>query len=70
MSYFFVVPKPGHFGDYAKVLSWHRTVEAARKAVVKAKKQGLSCEVRAGGLVKGNPWFQSDAQSSVYPVVS
>ena len=57
---YFVVPAPGHYGDRSRVLSSHRTLQAARKAA------GSGYVVREGGKTKGDEWMQADEQH--YPV--
>lgn len=58
---YFVVPAPGHYGDRARVVSAHKSLDAARRAA----KGGYV--VREGAKVKGDEWLRSS--ESVYPVV-
>lgn len=58
---YFVVPAPGHYGDRARVISSHRTREAAARAA----KGGYV--VRRGGLRKGAEWLRVYEQT--YPEV-
>lgn len=55
----FVVPAPGHYGDVARVVSSHRSAEAARKAA------GPGYVARVGAKTKGDRWVRADEQ--VYP---
>jgi hypothetical protein len=57
---YFVVPAPGHYGDRARVISSHRTLNAARKAA------GKGYVVREGAKARGDEWLR--ASESVYPV--
>jgi len=49
---FFVVPAPGHYGDRARVLSSHATMEAANRAA------GIGYVIRVGSLRKGAEWLR------------
>ena len=57
---YFVAPAPGHYGDRARVISAHRTLQAARKAATRG------FVVRAGGKRKGDEWLRADEQH--YPI--
>ena len=61
--HYFVVPAPGHYGDRTRVISGHRTLEAARRA---ARRAFAAC-VREGAKRKGDTFFR--ASEGVYPVV-
>lgn len=61
MSRYFVVPAPGYYGDRARVLSSHRTSDAARRAA------GRGYVVRAGEKRRGDEWLR--AYEGIYPVV-
>lgn len=58
---FFVVPAPGYYGASARVISSHRTIEAARRAA------GPGYVVREGSMAKGNQWTRS--MESIYSAV-
>lgn len=60
---YFLVPAPGHYGDRAKVLSSHRTLDAARRA---AKWSG-TC-IRVGEKVRGQEWLRVYEQT--YPLAT
>lgn len=51
-------------GDRASVLSSHRTLEAARKAV---RRMGSGYVIREGGKRAGDAWLRT--WESMYPVV-
>jgi hypothetical protein len=57
---FFLVPAPGHYGDRARVVSSHATLDAARKRA----KKGMV--VRTGRKVKGDLWLRVYEQT--YPI--
>ena len=59
---FFVVDKPGHYGDQTRVISAHVTEPAAKRA---AGKCFAAC-VRRGSLVKGDVFRR--AAETVYPI--
>lgn len=59
---YFVVPKPGHYGDRTRVVSSHRTYEAARRAATRGY------EVREGSLEKGDTFHSTD--TLVYPLAT
>jgi hypothetical protein len=65
MTCYFIVPAPGHYGSRAKVISSHRTVEAARKA----KGDSAVYVIREGHKRKGDVWLRV-FEGSLYPVVS
>jgi hypothetical protein len=51
---FFVVEAPGHYGDTTRVLSSHRTLQAARKAAGSSGRY----TVRSGALKKGDAFLR------------
>jgi len=57
---YFIVPAPGHYGDRARVVSSHATLDAARKRA----KKGMV--VRTGRKVKGDLWLRVYEQT--YPI--
>jgi hypothetical protein len=57
---YFVVPKPGHYGDRAAVVSSHRTATAAKRAA------GAGYEVRVGAKRRGDVWLR--AHCDTYPL--
>lgn len=59
---FFVVAAPGHYGDTTRVMSAHRTVDAARKMA-----GGGGWVVRVGSLRKGDTFRR--ASESFYPMI-
>ena len=59
-SKYFVVAAPGHYGDRARVVSSHATLDAARKRA----KKGMV--VRTGRKVKGDLWLRVYEQT--YPI--
>jgi hypothetical protein len=56
MNSYFIVSGPGYYGDRCKVISSHRTVEAARKA---RKRYGLAYVIREGLMRKGDVFLRS-----------
>ncbi len=63
-----VVPAPGHYGDAARIISTHRTREAARRAAARASRRG-ACRYVARqhwGRTSG-PWLRVYEQSA--PIV-
>ena len=61
--HYFVVPAPGHYGDRTRVISGHRTLEAARRA---ARRAFAAC-VREGAKRKGDLFLRVSEQ--IYPRV-
>ena len=59
---FFVVDRPGTYGDIGQVYSAHRTLAAAKK------QEGPRTVVRAGGLAKGDRWLR--VYEEIYPLAS
>ena len=53
---YFVVSAPGYYGDQTKVLSSHRTIAAAKRAI--GAYRGLV--VRTGALTRGDTFFRAD----------
>lgn len=66
MTRYFVCPAPGYYGDRVRVLSSHRTIEAARRAAIGGTH--IHYVVRAGHLKKGD-WFNSP-WDHFYPIVT
>ena len=57
---YFIVPASGYFDGCAVVLSSHRTLAAAQRAL---RRLGGAWEIRVGAKVRGELWFAHSARS-------
>ena len=50
---YFLVAAPGYYGDRTRVISSHRTLDAARRAA-----RGLNAAIYAGEQKRGSEWLR------------
>lgn len=60
-SQYAVIDAPGHYGDFARVYSVHRTLEAAKRAVNRDKSGLALAVIERGGLSRGGKVHALDA---------